>query len=100
MRIPPERLPLHESRVDTSAGTWGIAVESAMESQTGSTILLKLILEQTIDEEHFQTRELGLTVYASEVYDSEVLPEMLNTIRRWIETTEGDGFLDLTNRAK
>jgi hypothetical protein len=99
MRIPAEQLPLHGTRIESAAGEWAIAVQSAMESQTGETILLKLLLEQSVDEEHFQTREVGMTVYASEVYDSELLEEMLNQIRHWVETTEGDGFLDLTHRA-
>jgi hypothetical protein len=100
MRIPAEQLPLHGTRIDSSAGEWLIAVQSAMESQTGATILLKLLLECSIDEERFHTREVGMTVYASEVYDSELLEEMRSQIRHWIETTEGDGFLDLTHRAK
>jgi hypothetical protein len=99
MRIPAEQLPLHGTRIDSAAGEWLIAVQSAMESQTGGTILLKLLLECSIDEERFQTREVGMTVYASEVYDSELLEEMRSQIRHWIETTEGDGFLDLTHRA-
>jgi len=99
MRIPAERLPLHLSRIDGSEGDWLITVHSAAESQTGDTILLKLVLEQSIDEERFHTPELGMTVYPSELYDPDLLAEMLSQIRQWIETTEGDGFLDLTHRA-
>jgi hypothetical protein len=40
-----------------------------------------------------------MTVYPSELYDPDLLAEMLSQIRQWIETTEGDGFLDLTHRA-
>lgn len=99
MRIPPEQLPLHLSTIDDAEGGWLVAVQSAVKSQAGDTILLRLTLEQSIDEEHFRTRELGVTVYAAEVFDSELMAEMLGRIRAWIQTTEGDGFLDLTNRA-
>jgi hypothetical protein len=59
-------------------------------------VLLKLVLEQSIDEEHFTARELGPSVLASDLYSSDRLPSLLHEIRHWLETTEGDGFLDLT----
>ena len=87
------------SQIDTSKGKWLIAVYSGAEAQTGDTILLKLILEQTIDKgEHFRARELGMIVLAPELHDPGLFADVVNRIRHWIETTEGDGFLDVVHR--
>jgi hypothetical protein len=59
---------------------------------------LKLILEQSIDEEHFRSRELGMLVLTSKLYDPDLFGGVVNQIRHWIETTEGDGFLELVRR--
>ena len=98
MSIRPEDLPFHLSQIDTSAGGWLIAVDSASKTQGSNVILLKLTLEQSIDLEHFRTRELGMTVFASDLNSPTQFGDVLTRIRHWIETTEGDGFLDLTHR--
>ena len=78
MTIQPEELPLHLSQIDTSKGKWLIAVFSGAEAQTGDTILLKLILEQTIDKgEHFRARELGMIVLAPELHDPDLFAMLL-----------------------
>jgi hypothetical protein len=96
MNIQPEELPLHLSRIQTSQGDWLIAVHSIAEGGSGGTLLLKLILEQSIDDEHFRTRELGMQVLAIKLYDPDLFAEVVSQIRHWIETTEGDGFLELS----
>jgi len=96
MGIQPQELPLHLSRIETSRGGWLIAVHSIAEAQIAGTLLLKLILEQSIDDEHFRTRELGMQVLAVKLYDPDLFPDVVGQIRRWIETTEGDGFLELS----
>jgi len=96
MSIQPEELPLHLSRIETSQGGWLIAVYSVAEARAGGTLLLKLILEQSIDDEHFRTRELGMQVLVSQLYHPDRFADVLSQIRRWIETAEGDGFLELS----
>jgi hypothetical protein len=98
MSIQPEELPLHLSKIETSQGGWRIAVYSVAQVQAGDALLLKLILEQSVDEEHFRTRELGMLVLASKLYDPDLFGDLVNQIRHWIETTEGDGFLELVPR--
>jgi hypothetical protein len=98
MIIHPEELPLHLSQIDTSQGGWLIVVYNVAEAQSCEALLLKLILEQSIDEERLRTRELGMLVLASKLYDPDLFVDVLNQIRRWIETTEGDGFLELVHR--
>jgi hypothetical protein len=96
MSIQPEELPLHLSRIQTSQGRWLIAVQSIAEARVGGTLLLKLILEQNIDNEHFRTRELGMQVPAVKLYDPDLFADVVGHIRQWVETTEGDGFLELS----
>jgi hypothetical protein len=100
MTIQPEEVPLHLSRIETSQGTWLIAVYSVAEAQTGNSLLLKLILELSIDSEHFRSRELGIQVPARKLYDSGLFTDVVSQIRRWIETTEGDGFLELSESGR
>jgi len=96
MSIRPEEISLHLSRIDTSAGEWLIAVDSAAKTQGSDVIILELIMEQDIDEEHFRTRELGVKMSVSELDSPELFEGILIRLRRWVEATEGDGFLDLT----
>jgi hypothetical protein len=98
MSIQPEELPLHLCRIETSQGAWLIAVYSVAEAQAGKTLLLKLILEQSIDSEHFRSRELGMQVPARKLHDPGLFTDVVSRIRHWIETTEGDGFLELSER--
>ncbi len=99
MSIEPDELPLHLNRIETSQGGWLVAVYSVAEARAGGTLLLKLILEQSIDEEHFRARELGMQVLASKLYYLDLFADVLSQIRHWIETAEGDGFLELSEPA-
>jgi hypothetical protein len=98
--IQPEELPLHLSRIETSQGTWLIAVSSVAKAQAGNTLLLKLILEHSIDSEHFRSRELGMQMFARKLHDPGWFADVVSQIRRWIETTEGDGFLELSKNGQ
>jgi len=99
MSIRPEEVPFHRTRIDTSDGGWLIAVDSAAKTQGSDIVLLKLITEQSIDEEHLRTRELGVRMFVSELDSPELFEGILTRLRRWVETNEGDGFLDLTRRS-
>jgi len=54
-----------------------------------------MILEQRIDDEHFRMRELSIAVKASDARDPDRSMFLTNRIRSWIESTEGDGFIDM-----
>jgi hypothetical protein len=94
---PPKQLPINLSTVDTSKGTWLIAVETIAETLAHGNLLLNVVLEQRIDDEHFRTRELGIKVRAVDARDADRSVLLLNRIRNWIETTEGDGFVDMVD---
>lgn len=79
--------------VNTSKGHWGIYPQSVVESQNGQYIFITAILERNIDEEHIDSRKLDILVSASELTNPTGRIGILNEIRTWIETTEGDGVL-------
>ena len=100
MTIQPEELPLHLTMIESSQGAWLIAVYSVAEAQAGNALLLKLVLEQSVDSDHFRSRELGMQVPARKLYDPRLFTEVVGEIRHWIETTEGDGFLELSDSGR
>jgi hypothetical protein len=81
--------------VETAKGHWGIFVQSVVEAQNSPNIFLKMLLEQEVDEEHFRSRRLELLVPALELESLPGRNRVLDQIRNWIETTEGNGFLTL-----
>ena len=88
----PQDVRLHD--VDTSKGHWGIFVQSLVEAQNRETIFVTMIVEQNVDEEHIQSRKLTLAASTSQLASPQGRSEILDKIRDWIETTEGDGSLD------
>ncbi len=95
MLILPEKLPFHMAKVDTENGQWLIIVENPTGTQSGESLLLNLTLEQSADEETFQSRELSLVAPAPLIFEAETSAQVIDRIREWLETTEGDGFLDI-----
>ena len=95
MSIQPKEVPLHLMTIETSTGGWLIDVTSVAETQGGDTLHLKLTLETAIDEygERIRTR----SVSAFRLVDQNLLADLREQVRRWIEATEGDGFLELLN---
>jgi hypothetical protein len=59
---PPKKLPIDLTVVESSKGGWLIAVETIVETISDDGLLLKMILEQRIDAEHFRMRELSIAV--------------------------------------
>jgi hypothetical protein len=94
---PPKKLPIDLTVVDTATDGWLIAVETVAETERTANLLLGVILEQNIDDEKFRMRRLGVMINARDAHDSDKCPGVLDRIRKWIEATEGDGFLDATH---
>jgi hypothetical protein len=95
MRIQPKQLSLHSTQIATDSGEWLVSVESVTETQGDGNLLLHLILEQPVDAENVRTRKLGLMVPAAVILDPETCAQIIDQIQRWVETTDGDGFLNL-----
>ena len=87
------------ARFAAATGEWLVMVDNVKPTQGNDNLLLNLILEQKIDEEQFLSRKLGLVVPAAVALDAETCAPLVDQIREWIETTEGDGFLDLVRAA-
>lgn len=97
MKIIPENVPLHLTRVETTSGECLIAVQSVAETEDHKKILLRLVLEQALEDgEEIVTRELGLITTSAELFEPEITSEIVERIREWLESSEGDGMLDLT----
>ncbi len=99
MSIQSKEIPLHLNVIDTSKDRWLIDVRSVAEASGPGNLLMNLILETNVDEdgERIRTRELKILVAASRLSDPYLLADVVNQIRLWIETTKGDGFLELLN---
>lgn len=101
MPIVPEELALHGTRFTASTGEWLVAVDNVKQTQENENLLLNLILEQSVDgdEEQFLSRKLGLVVPGAVARDPETCAQIVDQIRKWLESAEGDGFLDLVPHA-
>lgn len=95
MPVSPQQLPLHLTKIDTAKGRWLIAVDSILETQEGHHFLMNLTLEQNVDDEQVISRKLGMNAPAALMLDPESSEEVVDRICKWIEASEGDGFLDL-----
>lgn len=93
----PEDIELHG--VETSKGSWGIFVQSAVKARDDDNLFLTIVLERNIDEEHIETRRLTLLLFSRELKSDTGRKGILREIRCWIDTTDGDGSLDLASKS-
>jgi hypothetical protein len=100
MHFRPEarlrKLPIDLARIESAKGLWLVAVDSVAETIAGTTLLVGITLEQTLDDQSFQVRRLEAMFDCNAAREPENGEELLDRIRKWIESTDGDGFLDLT----
>jgi hypothetical protein len=96
---PIRKLPIDLARIESAKGPWLVAVDSVAETIAGTTLLVGIILEQSIDDQSFQVRRLEAILDCNAAREQENCKELLDHIREWIETTEDDGFLNLTGLA-
>lgn len=99
MSILPKELALDGTRFAAANGEWLVAVDNVKQTQGNDNLLLNLVLEQGIDEEQFLLRKLGVAVPAAVALDPETCAQIVDRIREWLESAEGDGFLDLVPHA-
>jgi len=90
-------LPIDLMGIETAKGHWGIFVEHVAETQGGRNLLVKIIVEQSIDDEHFRMRNLEIALNAKDARDPDRASDIAKRIVLWIETTDGDGFIDCSN---
>src|ERR1700716_2873815 len=97
MPILPEELAFHRARFTASSGEWLLVGGKVKQTQGNDNLLLNLILEQGVEEELLPSRKLGLVFPAAVALDPETSAQVIDQIREWVETTDGDGFLDLVH---
>jgi hypothetical protein len=95
----PEDVPFHCHTIQTSKGSWGIFIDILVEAQNNDNLFLKAFLEQHIDEEHVETRRLEIMVSSANLFNPQKRTQIICQIQDWIETTEGDGSLDLVSQS-
>ena len=94
----PQQNPLDLNVVGTRKGPWLIRVNAVMAEQESENVALQLVLH-SLDEEHpAETRRLYAVLPASDLEIPQERVVIADHIRRWIEHTEGNGFLDLGSR--
>jgi len=96
---PPKKLPIDLTTIHSSKGAWLIAVESVAETRADRNLLVNIVLEQAVDEgERFRVRSLGMLLPLRDAVDPDRSQNQVSQIRQWIDSTDGDGFVDLTQR--
>jgi len=76
-----------------------MAVESVTETRADGNLLVNIVSEQAIDEgERFRVRSLGMLLPLRDAVDPDRSQRLVSQIRQWIDSTDGDGFVDLTQR--
>jgi len=95
--LSPEGVPLNGSVLGTAKGTWVIHVDEAVRVEGTATVLLNLTLERgtrKVDDATLM-RRLGLLLPAVVLKEFRLRESVACDIRSWLESTEGNGFLDL-----
>jgi hypothetical protein len=82
----------------TRKGPWLIRVNAVMAADDSANVSLQLLLQKLNEDEPSETRRLYAVVPAwhLEIPQQRVL--IADQIRHWVETTQGNGFLDLASR--
>jgi len=89
--------PLDFNVLGTRQGPWLIRVNAVMAAPESENVSLQLVLSSLGEECPKRTRRLYAVVPAS---DLDIPPQRVliaDRIRQWLETTQGNGFLDLAS---
>ena len=92
----PKKLPIDLAQVETAGGAWLLVIETIVETQGTANLLVGITLEQNINDESFRMRKLEVILESREAHDPEACSDLLIRIAKWMDTTKGDGYLDLT----
>ena len=90
--VSPSQIPLNRNVIATHKGTWLLRVDSVLTGDEADCLALHLRL-QSFTENQSRTRRLYAVVRESDLDIPQERVIIADHIRRWIETSEGDGFL-------
>jgi predicted ABC-type ATPase len=94
----PQQNPLHYNVLGTSKGRWLIRVNAVMAAEESDNLALQLVLRNLEEDSGAETRRLYAVVHESHLNIPQERVLIADRIRQWIETTHGNGFLDLASR--
>jgi len=84
--------------IGTAKGEWLIRVNAVLETEDADNAALQLVLENVSKETGSANRRLYLVVPTLTLEIPQERVAIARRIRRWVETTSGNGFLDLGHR--
>jgi hypothetical protein len=90
-----DQVSLHRHVLSTARGPWLIHVNSVLTAKESDNASLQLVLKNLSDEARSKNRWLYLVVSAPSLEIPQERVAIVQRIRRWVETTSGNGFLDL-----
>jgi hypothetical protein len=93
-----EQASLNRNVLGTAKGPWLIRVNAVLTARDSDNTSLQLVLENLSDEACSENRRLYLVVPTSRLEIPQERVAVAHRIRRWVETTSGNGFLDLVTR--
>jgi hypothetical protein len=89
---------LDRNVIGTTKGAWLIRVNAVLETEDADNAALQLVLENLSEETGSENRRLYLVVPTPSLDIPQERVAIAHHIRRWVETTSGNGFLDLAGR--
>ena len=97
MILPAESVPLNGSVLGTAKGTWVIHVDEAVHVEGTATVLLNVTLRRGARnaDDVVVTRRVGLLLPSCALNEFRLREAVACDIRGWLESADGDGFLDL-----
>lgn len=93
----PQQNPLDYNVLGTTKGRWLIRVNAVMAAQESDNLSLQLVLKNLEEDRNSETRRLYAVVHESDLEIPQERVLIADRIRQWIETTQGNGFLDLAS---
>jgi hypothetical protein len=84
--------------LETRKGPWLIRVDAVMAADDSANVSLQLLLCKLNEDEPSETRRLYAVVPASHLEIPQERVLIADQIRHWIESTNGNGFLNLGSR--
>ena len=93
-----DQVPFQRNVLATTRGPWLIRVNAVLTAKESDNASLQLVLENLSNEIRLENRRLYLVVSSYRLEIPQERVAIADRIRRWLETTSGNGFLDLIAR--
>lgn len=95
----PKQVPLHLNVIGTQKGAWLVQVDSILAASECEEVALQLVLEHLPNEGCASTRRLYMVCSEHDLHVPQQRVLIADRIRYWLESTEGNGVLNLEQGA-